>query len=482
MTLAGQSLVDLTLGQGLRLEDLVDREALVELCKSFYSLFGISVRVISSDGLLADVHEEREVCRYVNSFAQGRAACSGVVDSVKTTVPTDTGHYVHPCFTGAVYRVVGIVYDGRQLGRIVIGPYLPAERNEVPRTLLTVAPEIQPDAAAEALDEMPRVREETARHVATHLQKTLDLILFSGHRAFLTSQMHLASVRESFRELSERNRQLKQSFDRLQELDRLKSNFLATISHELRTPLTSIIGYSDMLAEQIAGPLNEEQTEFVTTIRDKGDQLLSLITGLLDLSRLESGRMSVQLAPFPFEDLISDVAATATPIARKKGVELVVQTPGPGTIVADRERLRQVLTNLVDNALKFTPEGGKVSVRARMAMALDGPDGEVGSALLGEPRREAEVIVSDSGIGIPASEHQRIFDAFYQVDGSSTRAYGGTGLGLSIVKRLVDAHGGSIDVESAPGAGTTFTIRIPDGEARAFSVPPPSSGPSSTAG
>lgn len=140
------------------------------------------------------------------------------------------------------------------------------------------------EAAYRALAEMPRVRRDTSQRIATHLQRVLDLILFSGHRARITSEMHLASARESYRELSEKNVSLQKAFEKLQQLDKLKSDFISTVSHELRTPLTSIIGYSEMLLSGIGGALSEEHREFVNTIHDKGDSLLSMITNMLDLA------------------------------------------------------------------------------------------------------------------------------------------------------------------------------------------------------
>ncbi len=144
----------------------------------------------------------------------------------------------------------------------------------MPHSLMVIDEGLDEDEAQNALGRMPRVREETAMRLGAHLRHVIDLILFSSHRAHLTSEMHVASVRESYRELAEKTDKLQEAYDRLKELDQLKSNFLATVSHELRTPLTSIIGYSEMLASGIAGDLNEEQREFVETIRSKGDHLL----------------------------------------------------------------------------------------------------------------------------------------------------------------------------------------------------------------
>ncbi|MBK7581479.1 MAG: HAMP domain-containing histidine kinase [Myxococcales bacterium] len=287
--------------------------------------------------------------------------------------------------------------------------------------------------------------------------------MFSGHKALLTSNMHLASVQESYRELADKNAKLQHAFDRLKELDRLKSNFLGTVSHELRTPLTSIIGYSEMLKEGIAGDLTAEQKDFVLTIYEKGEQLLGLIKGLLDLSKLESGTMSLRKAEIDIVPVIQDVAQTLAPAARKKSVEISVSgESGLPTIWADAERLRQVLLNLCENALKFTPDAGSVRISARMSM-LDqrGDDEGRGLVLLSTKRAAVELRVADSGIGVPDAEKERVFDAFYQVDGSATREHEGTGLGLSIVRRLVEAHDGVVRVEDNTPQGAVFVVTLP---------------------
>lgn len=457
--------VDLTLADVASLEDIVDKGALAEVCRSFFDLFALPIRVFSRDGaLLADVHETREICRYVNALADGRPACGALVTEVKGIAPQD-GAIEHPCFTGAVYRIVPIEYQGRRLGRFVVGPYLPAECREVPASLLRLR-SIHPGRAREALSEMPRVRRETAERLSAHLTRVLDLIIFSGHRALLTSEMHVASVRESYRELAEKNAALQEAFDKLKELDRLKSNFLATVSHELRTPLTSIIGYSDMLATGIAGDLNEEQSEFVETIRSKGDHLLALISSLLDLGKLEQGNLPLRREPIDVVDLMEDVAKTLAPQAARRKVTLEVKANERlPPVSADPVRIRQTLLNLSENAVKFSPRNGHVTLSAR-TIELKGEhegDGD-GLVLLAAPRRALELSVSDSGPGIPPDEHDKVFDAFYQVDGSSTREHGGTGLGLSIVKRLVEAHGGEVWLESTLGEGTTFRFTIPENE------------------
>lgn len=453
------------LDEPLRLQDLVDRSALGDLCESVYALFGIPVRIYASDNqLLADARHEHEVCAYVNTLTVGRLACGAVVGAVKSLDPGDLGDVVHPCFTGAAYRIIGIDYDQRPIGRMILGPFLPNAVTEAPPSLLGIDPRIDSDRAKSLLFNMPRARTETISRIATHLKATLDLIFFSGHKTLLTSQMHLASVRESYHMLQETNASLQHAYDRLRELDRLKSSFLATVSHELRTPLTSIIGYSEMLGEGMAGPLSDEQGEFVRTIHEKGEHLLRLITSLLDLSKLEIGTMRVHKKRIILSTTLSEVLSTIAPTAHKKGVELRRDFPGElPPIEADPERLRQVFVNLVDNAVKFTPKGGHVTVRAHIVEAATsgGDDDDDGIAILAPVRTEVEVRVEDTGIGIPEIERERVFDAFYQVDSSSTREYGGTGLGLSIAHRLIDAHGGSVRIESNEPNGTIFVVRFP---------------------
>jgi signal transduction histidine kinase len=466
-------LTDIAYGEITHLEELIDRDSLREVCRSFFELFGLSIRVLSARGvLLASVHEERSVCRYINTLSHGRLACADTVAQAQLRTPEGNETVVHPCFTGAIYHIVPIIYDQRQLGRIILGPFLPAEVTSVPESLLNVDPKIEPERARLTLAEMPRVREQTAARIGAHLRGVLDLILFSGHKAQLTSTMHLATVRENYRELGEKNARLQDAFDKLKELDRLKSNFLATVSHELRTPLTSIIGYSEMLEAGIAGELTPEQGGFVETIRSKGELLLQLISSLLDLNKLERGQLRLNTEYIDPRALISEIRETLLPEAEKRKIKLdATWSDDVPMIQADPVRLRQIITNLASNALKFTPNRGQVQISARLGeLHLAGNDNDdddddgMGAALMMAPERAVEFAVNDNGIGMEQTELPKIFDAFYQVDGSSTREYGGAGLGLSIAKSLVEAHHGQIRVESQLGRGTTFFVTLPENQ------------------
>jgi signal transduction histidine kinase len=295
---------------------------------------------------------------------------------------------------------------------------------------------------------------EQALRVGAHLGRVADAFVLEGIKRAMSARMHMATVEEASRELTEKNRRLGQAVERLQEADRVKSNFLATVSHELRTPLTSVIGYSEMLLEGIAGELNEEQREYVRTVMEKGDQLLVLITSILDISRMEAGEMKFDKEPFELDEVVSVALSTIAPHARRKKINLTCDLPEDlPRIWGDRDKVRQVLLNLLGNAVKFTPEGGTVAIVAESA-GLRRPEE-------GAQPRGVRVAVRDSGIGVSPEHHLRVFDPFFQVDNTSTREYGGTGLGLSIVKRFIEAHGGSVWLDSKEGSGATFFFTLP---------------------
>ena len=236
-----------------------------------------------------------------------------------------------------------------------------------------------------------------------------------------------------------------QLFRELEVAGRHKSEFLASMSHELRTPLNAVIGFSDVLLERMFGELNERQEEYVRDIRDSGRHLLELINEILDLSKVEAGRMELEPAAVSLPGLLDYALAMVRERAARHRIALSLEVaPEVGVIWADELKLKQVVLNLLSNAVKFTPDGGTVDVRAE----IDGA--------------EAQVIVRDSGIGIDAADHERIFEAF-QRGGREARSEG-TGLGLTLSKRIVELHGGRIWMASRLGAGSTFGFAVPVGE------------------
>ena len=453
---------DILMGDVVRLEDVLSRDSVRSISKSFFALFGLPVRVISHEGdLLADVHRDRPLCNYLNTLANGQRECANTVGVVRDLEP-DSETIVHPCFTGAVYRIAPLAYQGRPIGRVIIGPYVPAETHQPPASLTSIDDGIDVPTVREHFNRMPRVREDIAEQLCTHLSGVLELLVFSGHRAQLASTMQVASVRENYRELAEKNEALKTSYDELKQLDQLKSTFLATVSHELRTPLTSIIGYTEMLESGAAGALSDGQSEFLTTIRSKADQLLGLISSLLDLGHLEAKSLELHNEAVDPRALLADVGSTIVPNANRRDVSLDIKVAnGTPKIWGDPVRLRQILINLADNALKFSPRGGDVVLGAEPGeLDVGGPAG-LGAALFAASRPAVVLTVRDAGMGIPKENLSRIFDAFYQIDAGTTRAHGGAGLGLSIVKQLVDGHQGTIEVTSTLGEGTLFSVSLP---------------------
>lgn len=457
-----KTLEELTMLEQFSLEDLLDRRALPEMLSSFQELTGVPARIYSlNSGLLAGPKSAPPLDALLEGFPDGRRRLRDTIHEVLSVgVTVDDPAWVE-CAFGAGYLVSQLDHDGRALGRIVLGPVRMKEATQGFSGQVIRLPE---DKSLElSLEEVPEKTLPECKDLLRFFQRTLDVLAYSGFKAHLASSMHLATVRENFRELTDKNTKLQSAYDRLRELDRLKSNFLATVSHELRTPLTSIIGYSEMLLEGISGELNEEQREFLGTIHQKGEQLLELIKSLLDLSKLESGTMSLRKGNVDCGALARDVATTLAPTARKKNVSLAASVNGELPLYnGDAERLRQILLNLTENAIKFTPADGSVEIEVRLVEQDVRPGTISSGAVLGSPKRRViEIRVADSGVGIPEDQRERVFDAFYQVDNSSTREVGGSGLGLSIVKRLVDAHDGQVYIESNEPRGTVFVVSLP---------------------
>jgi signal transduction histidine kinase len=265
--------------------------------------------------------------------------------------------------------------------------------------------------------------------------KKTDLVPFAS----LTTQLAIAIKNVLF------TKELKEANEELLHLDQLKSDFLATMSHELRTPLTSVIGYSDLLLSGMTGEVTEKQKGFLSSILTNAETLLSLINDILDLTKIEAGKLELNLEPVELRSVLIAVISVAKPRARDKKIQISTFLPTDlPTLLADPAKLGQILLNLLTNAIKYTHEMGKVGIEAR---AL--------------PAGVVEIRVTDTGIGIAREDIPRVFERFTQIDSSSTRNQGGTGLGLAITRDLIELHGGTIKVQSQLGKGTSFTFTIP---------------------
>jgi len=256
-------------------------------------------------------------------------------------------------------------------------------------------------------------------------------------QTFATQSVLAIQNARLFREIEEKSRQIEAA-------NRHKSEFLANMSHELRTPLNAIIGFSEVLQEKLFGELNEKQTEYNADILTSGQHLLSLINEILDLSKVEAGRMELELATFDLPLAIDNARTFVRERATKHGINLDVTVDERlGEFVGDERKIKQILLNLLSNAVKFTPEGGRISITAN------------------KTDHGAEISVSDTGIGIAPEDQPRIFEEFRQVGSDYAHKTEGTGLGLTLAKKFVELHGGKIWVTSALGKGSTFSFTLP---------------------
>jgi len=318
----------------------------------------------------------------------------------------------------AVYNVtvVPLVLEGRIIGMVSMGNK-PGGFSQNDVRLLTVF-------AAQAAVAIQNAR------LYTHLEES--------------AQQLEAKVRSRTAELEATYRELAVSHARLRELDQLKSDFLSNVSHELRTPLAAIKGFVDNLLDGVTGPLADRQRHYLQRVLDNAERLTRMVSDLLDLTRIEAGKIELSAETVAIGEMLEDLVETLRPLTRDRGIALAAELGPCPPVRADADKILQVLTNLVSNGLKFTPRGGRVSLAAR-----ESPDGTV------------RIAVSDTGPGIPPEERDRVFDKFYQLSRVDGERPPGSGLGLTIARHLVELHGGRIWVEDGPDGGSTFVVALP---------------------
>ncbi|HET9726521.1 MAG TPA: ATP-binding protein [Gemmatimonadales bacterium] len=419
---------------------------------------------------------------------------------------TDTGRLVEEVASAAADLleaesggVTLIVEEGRFLrvaaatGPLApaVGALIPVDRSIVGWVVTNDAPVVTDDLAADprsySVPELPV----TLRTAATVPLRSAGVVIgtvsaynrrdgrrFDDHDLrllqILGDQVVVGLDRAAVLEQSRRNeRALAAKNIELERATRLKSEFLANMSHELRTPLNAIIGFSDLILEGATGDVSPQQRDFLEPVLRNGRHLLALINSVLDLSKIEAGRMTLTLAPTDLREAITGAVSDTASLRTSKRQECTVKLDdGPLAVVADGVRVRQVLFNLLSNAAKFTPEGGLIELTAvRTRAPLPVPSDRAGDERRSVTQDVVWIAVADSGIGIAPEDMSKLFHEFSQVESSASRQAQGTGLGLALSKKFVELHGGRIGAESIPSKGSTFWFILPtEGPVRRVSV------------
>lgn len=296
----------------------------------------------------------------------------------------------------------------------------------------------------------------------------LGAVVYTVKVASFFSQQRERILERRNRELTELSDRLKQLNAELKELSQVKSEFLATMSHELRTPLTAIIGFSEILIEGVMGDLTDEQRDSLKEVLHNSADLLDLINSLLDLTKIESGKMTLDVRTFDLGETLKRILGTMAPLVQRKAQTLTTDISGNmPPMTGDERKIQQAILNLIANANKFTPDGGSIFVTARHLRPGEEMEERAHNwqhVNVGDQAHNAgamEITVADNGIGIKEEHLGLIFEMFQQSDAGTTRSFGGTGMGLALARKFVEMQGGSIWVESREGNGAKFTVVLP---------------------
>lgn len=336
--------------------------------------------------------------------------------------------------------IVDLQADGRHNEAVAL--LLSPQREDLTKTLRQALRDVESEETNLLLQRLQSANRTTVSWVLLTFSFVSLAILYLAHRGL---SREVAMRKRSESSLSLLSSQLEKRSQELARAGRLKSDFISSMSHEFRTPLNAIVGYSELLGETDTGPLNEKQTRFLGHIQKGVKHLVELVNDILDLSRIEAGRIELHRESVKVVDVVTEVVSAVRPLADAKCISVGNRVSSDTLVHADRTRLKQILFNLLNNALKFTADQGSVWTESATEGAF------------------VTVSICDTGIGIPREEQKAIFDAFYQVSTATNGVSKGTGLGLGITRRLVDLHGGRIWVESEPGKGSRFSFTLPVG-------------------
>jgi two-component system sensor histidine kinase BarA len=438
------------LGSPLALGDLLDATSLTDVLASFYAVFRLPVRILDERGAqFARTLSPAAFNEYLSELPGAAIRLGQEHQALRVRDLGEGGELFHRAFTGASYHVGAIGHEGRSIGRFIIGPFRASESGDLPAELLASDPGLDAARARELFQALSRVRQDTVRAIARHLSVTLEALIFCGYRAKLSEQMHLSSVHENGRQLSEVEQKLLAQEQRREESARLQGRLLSVVSAELAEPARIILEQAARLAESSS----REQTDAASAVQHEAERLIELADRLLQLSNAESGIVLQKQHVEPCALLDSTRAALAGVQAGR--VELSSES-GLARIWCDPARLRDALRLLCENALEAQAEGA-IQLEARRAPADGRQAADFGGlVLMGAPPEALELRVADQGPRL--TERERSREPFYDASGRERAAR--SALRLAIVKRLVEAHEGTLRIEDNPPRGAVFVITL----------------------
>ncbi len=387
---------------------------------------------------------------------EGNKSFTDAINSLKNIIKTEKGSaYESFKESGFFARVITVITLAFTLLAIIMaaGLWL-ALTQAIVRPILSIEESAKKIGKGDLKERVPVMNEDEIGNLAIEFNRMVGSL--QGYYATLEKKVseRTEQLRFANDELYAKKQELELANISLQEANRMKSQFLANVSHELRTPLNSIIGFSELLQEKSFGELNERQQQYVEYVHSSGGHLLQLINNILDLSKIEAGRMDLVVDDFAITEVLGEVLGIVRPLAHERNITIESKAAAASPrLRADKGKFKQIMLNLLSNAVKFNVEGGRITVDWNIVEEPSGMDME----------RFLVFSVHDTGIGIKQEDMGKLFREFEQIDSSLTREYGGTGLGLVLTKRLVELHKGEIWVESEIDKGSTFYVKLPQG-------------------
>ena len=451
---------------GLELKDLLDLPALKELARHIQNVHQLGILLISSKNeIMVESCSDFSVFNKFLSHPKAKKVWEKFPKKISNPLPKMGESMDHEISRGIFFRVLPIILELNEIGGVAFGPFLFKDEDKQECTNKLEKIGLSKKTSEEFINKIPSFSKQEFNAIGRFLNVMFEVLVFSSYKRHLTNMAHVESITESYKQLEKANKELQNSYEKLKEIDQMKSNFLAVVSHELRTPLTSVIGYSEMLLEGVTGKLNEGQQKYINVIMEKGEHLLHLIGEVLNVSKIEAGQMKLKLVETDIREIIKSSIETIRPLADKKELQLShkISEDIPDKMKLDRDKLIHIYSNLLSNAVKFNNKGGSISLSLETSFIKDSlPSQNKGEEFAKQSDKKYLLsTIKDTGVGISKDQLNKIFEKFYQVDSSSTRVYGGTGLGLTIVKSFVEIHGGNIWADSQLNKWTCFYFTIP---------------------